>query len=490
MPNENWDFAEAGQWRDYNLDSGTNWYRSSEKVSGSSYEFVGRNEYSYRDAQGQPAGSLPSGSVRAHSSGGAPTRVNSSYPPIFSASPGESYSDWKRSVAFWLAGEGKTLPEDMIGPRMMIQLRLRAGKIVKRLDSEDVSVIGGKELVYKCLEKSPLIRQLDKHRVDQHRKKLTSLQRFPNESIASYITRGSLCRLELTGEDKAMEMGDAFYVGHLMDNAMLTKRDRALIRAKAFSDCEEDITDAMVELAGDLEGVQGFPIGAAEPDMPGQRDDRLFQRPSASASAPAGAEGSATPARRFGFQPRSALRAELGAEYATEGQLALECGGESLDEADADLPPEVLHAEHEALAMEHRAKHKVLEVKKMRQYFSGGDGRDNPEKQKWLAEKQKSEPCFNCKQLGRWSRECPQPKKPHGTLLTYKNGDQQEDTADDAWATLCSMYQRQFEINADESQYMNSRADESQLTSLSLETEFICPPCEPDINHGNSSELS
>ena len=39
VPNENWDFAEAGQWRDYNLDSGTNWYRSSEKVSGSSYEF-------------------------------------------------------------------------------------------------------------------------------------------------------------------------------------------------------------------------------------------------------------------------------------------------------------------------------------------------------------------------------------------------------------------------------------------------------------------
>ena len=307
-------------------------------------------------------------------------RVNSSYPPIFSASPGESYSDWKRSVAFWLAGEGKTLPDEMVGPRLMIQLRLRAGKIVKHLTSEDVSVVGGKELVYQCLDKSPLIRQLDKHRVDQRRKKLTSLRRFPNESIASHITRGSLYRLELTGEDKAMEIGDAFYVGHLMDNAMLTKRDRALIGSKAFTDCEEDITDAMIELAGDLEGVQGFPIGTAEPDMPGQRDDQFFQRLAASTSASAAADGAASPVRRFGFRPKSTLRAEPGADGFVESQLALECGENSLDEAEADLPLQVLHAEHEALAMEHRAKHKVNEVKKMRQYFSGGGGRDNPEK--------------------------------------------------------------------------------------------------------------
>eukprot|EP00972_Heterocapsa_arctica_P013619 2009221-Heterocapsa_arctica.AAC.1 len=54
-------------------------------------------------------------------------KIPSSYPPSFSGAPGESWSKWKRDVAFWISGEGPSIPHEIIGPRMMTQLKGRAG---------------------------------------------------------------------------------------------------------------------------------------------------------------------------------------------------------------------------------------------------------------------------------------------------------------------------------------------------------------------------
>jgi len=45
---------------------------------------------------------------------------------VFRAKPQESYLEWKRSVEFWIAGEGDSLPPELVGPRMMVQLKDKA----------------------------------------------------------------------------------------------------------------------------------------------------------------------------------------------------------------------------------------------------------------------------------------------------------------------------------------------------------------------------
>ena len=191
------------------------------------------------------------------------------YPPIFRAKPGESYRDWRRSLDFWLGGEGHQIPKEYIGPRIMVQLRDRAAQLVKHLNNADVNTPDGMQKIFHVLERSPLVKQLDKHRVDQHRKRLMALRRCPNESLESYITRGNIYRNQLLGLDSSLEMGERFYVGHLLDHARLTRRDKALVRTRAGEDTEEAVTNALVELAAELEGEPGCPIGASEPNVAG-----------------------------------------------------------------------------------------------------------------------------------------------------------------------------------------------------------------------------
>ena len=66
-----------------------------------------------------------------------------------------------------------------------MQLRDRAGQLVHHLSNEDVNTANGMNMVMATLEKGPLIRQLDKHKVDWHRKRLMTLRRLPQESIES-----------------------------------------------------------------------------------------------------------------------------------------------------------------------------------------------------------------------------------------------------------------------------------------------------------------
>ena len=51
--------------------------------------------------------------------------ISSTYPP-FRKKPQESYVEWKGSVEFWIGGGGGQLPVELIGPRMMVQLKDRA----------------------------------------------------------------------------------------------------------------------------------------------------------------------------------------------------------------------------------------------------------------------------------------------------------------------------------------------------------------------------
>ena len=152
-------------------------------------------------------------------------KVSNTYPPVFRARPQESYAEWKRSVEFWIGGEGSQLPAELIGPRMMVQLRDRAAQLVKRLTNEDVNGPDGKYVIFRELEKAPLIKQVDRHKVDEHRRRLMQLNRAPHESIESYITRASLYRGQLLGLDSSLAMGEAFYVGHLLDHAHLSRGD-------------------------------------------------------------------------------------------------------------------------------------------------------------------------------------------------------------------------------------------------------------------------
>ena len=255
--------------------------------------------------------------------------MSSSYPPIFRAKAGESYRDWRRALEFWLGGEGNQIPEELIGPRIMVQLRDRAAQLVKHLNNSDVNRVGGKERIFEVLEKSPLVRQLDKHRIDQQRKKLMALTRYAGESLESYITRGSIYRTQLLGLDSTLEMGERFYVGHLLDHARLTRRDKVLVRARAGDESEESITNALVELAAELEGEHGFPIGASEPNTAGANGDEwLLQR---------GGAGGGPPGRRGGARP--ALAAELASELGDEEEFneQREAGDESVDEESAHI---------------------------------------------------------------------------------------------------------------------------------------------------------
>ena len=113
----------------------------------------------------EPNGEVMETSLKSSkgSSSGA-RKIPSTYPPAFSASPSESYIEWKRSVRCWIAGEGGQLPEEVMGLRCLAMLKGRASVIVRHLKIEEVSQSGGLDLVFQALESSPMVMELDGQR--------------------------------------------------------------------------------------------------------------------------------------------------------------------------------------------------------------------------------------------------------------------------------------------------------------------------------------
>ena len=346
-------------------------------------------------------------------------KVSSSYPPVFKARQGESYRDWKRAVRFWLKGEGQQLPTSLVGPRVMVQLRDRAAALVKHLEPEDVDGKGGLDLIFATLEKAPLIKQSEKHRVDWHRKRLLNLTRLSGESMESYITRASLYRNQLEGLDATLCMGERFFVGHLMDHARLTRRDKAMVKTHAGEETENRITEALIELAAELEGESGYPIGQSESQLSHtQGEEHLVQR---------GFLG-----HRYQKKDKAAFvteNDEVATQLSLEGIPEETAPGE--DSLDDEPPLDVLHAEHEALALQFKAKQKMAEVKKMRNYFRKGD----PDR------KSKIGKCFVCDEVGHFAKDCPKVKAANGNQVLLTTAQQKPPPTEDSaeWALLASL---------------------------------------------------
>ena len=74
-------------------------------------------------------------------------------------------------MEFWIGGKGSQLPVELIRPpRMMLQLKDCAAQLVKHLEIKDVIGPDGKAVIFTELEKSPIIKQVDRHGVDEQRR--------------------------------------------------------------------------------------------------------------------------------------------------------------------------------------------------------------------------------------------------------------------------------------------------------------------------------
>eukprot|EP00435_Cladocopium_sp_Y103_P015241 s2361_g3.t1 len=403
---ENWAYVTRREWPGW--DRSDPWHRWHEMERQGQDQRSGECERHDGEAGGppgesdgeeRPKGELPTGKVvsvheKADKDEEKKTagKVSTSYPPVFRARQGENYRDWKRSVRFWLHGEGQQLPTSLVGPRVMVQLRDRAAQLVKHLEPEHVDGKDGLEKIFAVLEKSPIVRLSEKHRVDWHRKRLLSLTRLAGESLESYITRAGLYRDQLQSLDESLSMGERFFVGHLLDHAKLTRRDKAMVKTHAIKEDEISITSALMELSAELEGEAGFPIGQAEAQISGaQGEEHLVQR---------GVLG-------FKYKKdKPALAAEMAdLETATNASLeglAEEPPGEDSCEEMEGAPMDVLHAEHEALALQYKAKQKMAEVKKLRNFYRRSE---NDSKKGTKGGK-----CFVCDEVGHYARDCPKVK--------------------------------------------------------------------------------
>ena len=427
-----------------------------------------------KDEFGRPTGRTPGGEPSIAGGSGCSDgkkqaefamsgKLSSSYPPIFYARPGESWLDYWRTVEFWLASEGRTLPPEVRGPRLMQQLRERAAKIVQRLTVGEVSAEDGIHVIRRTMEASPIIKILDTKKVDKRRQKFMRLSRLPGESIESFLNRAEIYRREnQTSPDYTV--GSKFYIGHLLDAAKLTKRDLALLKAAAGGTLEEEdaVIVALLELADQLEGLPHCAIGKGETTL--DNEDRFLVQKGGGGDPvnyPSKADNTSSAFARFhrakkrGFNRRRAREAlvaimedeepdPVGLQEAEElfGPLDGEDSADDDESVEMESPNATLVSSSngtskddqpqqpegplmEIYAQEYKARNKVRELKKMRQYFQRDKGGPQSEHvQKWVKEQQKTDPCFLCGKLGHWSQECPLRRRPpvHASNVTFPHG--------------------------------------------------------------------
>ena len=157
--------------------------------------------------------------------------TDQSYPPVYK---GPGYKDWRRKTEFWIAGAGNNLDPTVIGPRMMVQIRGGAAKLVKKLKVNDVNIAGGHEVIFVTLEKAPVVKELDDQKIDKNRKAFQELERQAGENMEFFLTRATNTQSDMQDEDEGagnMYVSEEYFVRHVLDAAQITKRDRALVIA-------------------------------------------------------------------------------------------------------------------------------------------------------------------------------------------------------------------------------------------------------------------
>eukprot|EP00435_Cladocopium_sp_Y103_P071025 s181_g36.t1 len=181
----------------------------------------------------------------------------------------------------------------------------------------------------------------------------------------------------------------------------------------------------MVEVSPELEGEPGYPIGSSEPNAAARHGEEfLIQRPESST--------------KFG-QRKEVNAVEL--DYPFQEDMPELEGEEPLVEGeDGGDPAELVQAANEAFALHHKAKQRIMEIKKLRQYFRKPDAE---ERKKLLQEKMRTSPCHRCGELGHWSREYPQHANGTGVISTNASASRPSGHArpnvEEEWSTLVSL---------------------------------------------------
>lgn len=328
----------------------------------------------------------------------ASRKIPSTYPPTFSASPSESYLEWKRSVKCWIAGEGGQLPEDVMGPRCLSVLKGRASVIVRHLKIEDVSRAGGLDMVFNALEASPMVKELDGQRGEKAQREFLRCRRHAGESMDSFIMRVQAQRAIMEEEDSTFVVGDRFLVGYILDHAELILKDRVIILAAAQNQMNsEAIFPALRRMGPFLQDT--VPIGKGVLDAPLLLE---LQPNYLSSSKPAASEGGGGKEGRRPWQPCKAHVVEDAGGYSGPE--------EELDDLGSWTVPEELEiATHAALAAYSASQAKLRALRQARGYFQKTEPSVQPNRRNRLKKLMQENPCRNCGGYGHWSKdpECP-----------------------------------------------------------------------------------
>ena len=102
-----------------------------------------------------------------------------------------------------------------------------AALVCSELNAKDVNSTDGLDKIYRMLETSPLIKELEDVRGDAVRHEFMAIRRQSGESLDAYLARASLLRKEMLKHDQEFGMGERYYVGFLLDHAEITAKDIA-----------------------------------------------------------------------------------------------------------------------------------------------------------------------------------------------------------------------------------------------------------------------